>query len=118
MARLGRKAALTAFWSAIRSSRRGGPTLGQRLASLPRLLGATLSGRYDGKLRVFGMLFALFYIVSPIDLVPEAIFSVFGLVDDSFVAIWLAGAVLSETDRFLIWERRRDQVMPPRARTR
>ena len=84
MARLGRRAALTALWAAMRSSHRGGPSLGRRLAALPRMLGATLSGRYEGKGRVFGMVLALLYIVSPIDLVPEALFTVFGLVDDSF----------------------------------
>ena len=36
MARLGRKAALTALWTAITASRRGGPGLGTRLAALPR----------------------------------------------------------------------------------
>jgi uncharacterized membrane protein YkvA (DUF1232 family) len=118
MARLGRKAALAALWSAIRSSHRGGPTLGQRFTSLPRMLGATLSGRYDGKWRVFAMLAALAYIVSPIDLIPELFFSVFGLADDAFVAAWLAGAVLSETERFLIWEHRRRQTIPGRVRTR
>ncbi|HEY2673045.1 MAG TPA: YkvA family protein [Rugosimonospora sp.] len=116
MARLGRKAALTALWSAIRTSHRGGPSLGQRVAALPRLFGATVSGRYDGKWRVFGMVLALLYIVSPVDFVPELIFSVFGLVDDSFVAVWLAGAVLSETERFLVWERRRAQTIPGRVR--
>lgn len=118
MARLGRRAALTALWAAIRSSHRGGPSLGHRLGALPRMLGATLSGRYDGKGRVFGMIIALLYILSPIDLVPEAFFSVFGLVDDSFVVLWLAGAVLSETERFLVWERRRVQTIPGRAHVR
>jgi uncharacterized membrane protein YkvA (DUF1232 family) len=114
MARLGRRAALTALWSAIRASHRGGPSLGQRIGSLPRLLGATVSGRYDGKARVFAMVLAGCYILSPIDLFPEALFSVFGLIDDSFVAVWLAGAVLSETDRFMIWERQRERTIPRR----
>ncbi|GAA5195271.1 hypothetical protein GCM10023322_61630 [Rugosimonospora acidiphila] len=114
MARLGRKAALTALWAALRSSHRGGPTLWQRLIALPRLLGATLTGRYDGKWRVFSMALAGLYIVSPVDLVPELFFSFFGLVDDSFVAVWLAGALLSETERFLVWEHRRTAGSIPR----
>ena len=47
---------------------------------------------------------AALYIVSPIDAVPEAIFLVVGLIDDAFVATWLTGALLSETERFLEWE--------------
>jgi uncharacterized membrane protein YkvA (DUF1232 family) len=113
MARLGRKAALAALWTAFRSSRRGGPTLGQRLAAIPRMIGATLTGRYDGKGRLAAMVFAAGYIVSPIDLVPEAFLLLLGLVDDAAVAVWLAGAVLSETERFLEWERRRAYVRPP-----
>jgi len=51
-------------------------------------------------------------VATPIDLVPEALFLLFGLVDDAVVATWLAGAVLSETDRFLDWERRPKTVIP------
>jgi uncharacterized membrane protein YkvA (DUF1232 family) len=118
MARLGRKAALTALWTALTASRRGGPTLGKRLAAIPRMIGATLTGRYDGKARIFGMTLAGAYIVSPIDFVPEAFLLWFGLIDDAAVAVWLAGAVLSETERFLAWERRRDQVIPGRVKAR
>ncbi len=105
MARIGRKAALAALWSALFS--RGGPGLGRRLSALPRLLRDTLSGRYDGKGRLAAMVLALLYIVSPVDLIPEAIFLVFGLADDAMVAVWLAGAVLAETERFLLWEKSR-----------
>lgn len=110
MARLGRKAAFTTLWTVVRGVR-GGPSLGVRLGALPRLLRATLTGRYDGKGRVVGMLLALLYIVSPIDLIPEAVFAFFGLADDAFIAVWLAGALLSETERFLVWEQRRVRVI-------
>jgi uncharacterized membrane protein YkvA (DUF1232 family) len=106
MARVGRKAALSALWGALFSAK-GGPGLGQRVSAVPRLLKATLTGRYDGKGRLAAMLLALLYIVSPIDLIPEAFFLVFGLADDAAVALWLAGAVLAETERFLHWERGR-----------
>jgi uncharacterized membrane protein YkvA (DUF1232 family) len=114
MARLGRKAAMTALWTALTASRRGGPSLGRRLAAIPRMIGAIVTGRYDGKARLAGMALAGAYIVSPIDLVPEAFLLWFGLVDDAAIAVWLAGAVLSETERFLEWERRRAEVGPPR----
>jgi uncharacterized membrane protein YkvA (DUF1232 family) len=64
----------------------------------------TLIGRYDGKWRLLLMTAATAYIVSPVDLIPEAFFLVAGLVDDAVVLAWLAGAVLSETERFLEWE--------------
>ena len=118
MARLGRRAALAALWSALRASR-GGPPLRARLHALPRMVGATLTGRYDGRARLFGMVLAVVYIVLPVDLVPELLLGPLGLIDDSFVAVWLAGAVLSETERFLIWERdRRPRVAPPPAKAR
>jgi uncharacterized membrane protein YkvA (DUF1232 family) len=114
MARLGRKAALTALWTALSASRRGGPSLGRRLAAIPRMIGAILTGRYDGKARLAGMALAGVYIVSPVDFVPEAFLLWFGLVDDAAIAVWLAGAVLSETERFLAWERRRDDALADR----
>jgi uncharacterized membrane protein YkvA (DUF1232 family) len=118
MARLGRRAALAALWSALRASR-GGPSLGDRIGAFPRMVGATLRGRYDGKGRLLGMLVAAVYILSPVDFVPELFLSVFGLIDDGVVVVWLAGAVLSETERFLVWESgRRPRVVPGRARAR
>jgi hypothetical protein len=113
MARLGRRAALAALWSAMRASRGGAP-LGARLHALPRMVGATVRGRYDGKGRLLGMVLAGLYIVLPVDLVPELLLGPLGLVDDSMVAVWLAGAVLSETERFLVWERGRPPRVAPR----
>jgi hypothetical protein len=92
----------------LREARRpGSPGLGERFAALPRLLRAAASRRYDGLAvsRLALMAVAVAYIVSPIDLMPEALFWVFGVADDAAVAAWLAGAVLLETDRFLAWER-------------
>jgi uncharacterized membrane protein YkvA (DUF1232 family) len=118
MPRLGRRAALAALWSALRASK-GGPPLGDRLAAFPRMVAATLRGRYDGRLRLVGMVVAIAYILIPVDLVPELLLGPLGLVDDSVVAVWLAGAVLSETERFLVWERRREpRVVPGRFRPR
>jgi len=95
-----------------RAFKPGTPGLGKRLAALPRMIKASLSGEYDGGARIFAMAAAGLYIVSPIDLVPEAFLFVLGLVDDVVVAGWLAGAVLAETERFLEWERRRSSVIP------
>ncbi len=113
MPKLGRKAAFATVWTVLRGMR-GGPSLGARFSALPRMLGATLRGRYDGRGRVLGMILAALYIISPIDLIPEAFFAFFGLADDAFVAVWLAGALLSETERFLVWERRQAPLLSGR----
>ena len=42
-------------------------------------------------MRVAMMALATAYVISPIDLIPEAIFLVFGLADDAVVVAWLAG---------------------------
>jgi uncharacterized membrane protein YkvA (DUF1232 family) len=92
----------------LRDARRpGSPGLGERFAALPRLLRAAASRRYHGLAtgRLALMALAVAYVLSPIDLMPEALFWVFGVADDAAVAAWLAGAVLLETDRFLVWER-------------
>jgi uncharacterized membrane protein YkvA (DUF1232 family) len=108
---LKRTAAFTALAKALMSGRRGGPTIGQRLAALPRMLKATAKGQYDGGMRVAMMAAATAYIISPFDLIPEAIFLVFGLADDAVMITWLAGTVLSETERFLEWEKGRERVV-------
>jgi uncharacterized membrane protein YkvA (DUF1232 family) len=94
----------TALRTAVRP---GSPGLGQRLASVPRLFRATFSGEYAGTTRgrLLLVLAALGYVVSPVDFVPEAFLSVFGLADDALVLSWLAAAVVNETEAFLAWER-------------
>ena len=108
---LKRTAAFTALARALTAGARGGPSLSKRMAALPRMLKATAKGQYDGGLRVALMAGAAAYIISPIDLVPEAFLFVFGLADDAVMITWLAGAVLVETERFLEWEKQRDHVV-------
>ena len=109
---LGRTAAFAALAKALTAGARGGPSFGMRLAALPRLLKATAKGQYDGGIRVAALAAATAYVVSPIDIVPEAFLLVLGLADDAVMITWLAGAVLSETTRFLEWEKQRDAVLP------
>jgi uncharacterized membrane protein YkvA (DUF1232 family) len=100
-------------WTALlRVFKPGTPGLGKRLAAIPRMIAATMRGEYDGKGRLGMMTVAAVYIASPIDFVPEALFLVFGLIDDAAVAAWFAGAVLDETERFLEWERQRARTIP------
>lgn len=109
-----RIAAFTALWRAITQSRGpGAPGMLARLRALPRLLAASVSGRYagfgTGRLALFVL--AVAYLVSPVDLVPELFLALFGLGDDAVVALWLGGAFLVETDRFLVWERERPMIV-------
>ncbi|MDT4992958.1 MAG: hypothetical protein QOH97_2850 [Actinoplanes sp.] len=109
---LKRAAAFSALGRALMAGARGGPSIGTRLAALPRMLKATARREYDGGLRVAMMAAATVYIVSPFDFVPEAFFLVLGLADDAIMITWLAGSVLAETERFLEWEKQRDAVLP------
>jgi uncharacterized membrane protein YkvA (DUF1232 family) len=108
---LKRTAAFTALAKALTSGARGGAPISKRLAALPRMLAATARGEYDGGLRVAMMAAATAYVISPIDVLPEAFLFVFGLADDAVMIAWLAGTVLSETERFLAWEKERDRVV-------
>jgi uncharacterized membrane protein YkvA (DUF1232 family) len=87
--------------------RPGGPSLGERAGAVPRLVRATLSGEYTGvtKGRLALMLAAAGYIVSPVDLIPEAVFPILGVADDAMVLSWLASRFVEETESFLEWER-------------
>lgn len=103
-----RAAALKALVQALRASGRpGAPGIGERLAAVPRMLSMGLTGRYPhlarGRLLLAGL--GLLYVLSPIDVLPEALLWVVGLGDDALVAAWIAGAVLGEAEVFLSWER-------------
>lgn len=106
-----RTAAFTALGRALTSGARGGPPLRRRLAAVPRLIRASMRGEYDGGKRLAMVAAGLVYVVSPIDLVPEGLLLLVGLADDAVMVAWLAGAVLSETERFLEWERRSAAVV-------
>jgi hypothetical protein len=100
-------------WTALlRVFKPGTPGVGRRLAAIPRMIGATMRGEYDGGGRLALMGLSAAYIISPIDAIPEAIFLVFGLIDDAAVVAWLAGALLDETERFLEWEEQRARIVP------
>lgn len=105
--------ALMGVASAIRSATRpGSPGLGERLAAVPRMVRAVLTRKYTGLAgkHLLLMLAAVGYVISPIDLIPEAIFLIAGLGDDALVVGWLAVTVINATDDFLDWEARRDAV--------
>jgi uncharacterized membrane protein YkvA (DUF1232 family) len=64
-------------------------------------------GEYRGTTtgKLFLVAAAAAYVLSPVDLVPEAFLTLFGLADDAMVATWIAATVVNETDAFLAWER-------------
>ncbi len=106
-AHLLRPGALAVLYRALRAGRRpGGVSPGRAVSALPRLVLATTTGRYRGTSRAQLALMgaAAAYVISPLDLVPEVLVPLGGLVDDTLVLAWLSGAVLRETEAFLAWE--------------
>ncbi len=87
--------------------RPGSAGLAERAAAVPRMLQAIGRGEYRGT--TFGhialMAAAVAYVVSPLDFVPEALFGIFGIADDAIVVGWLAAALVTDTEAFLVWER-------------
>ena len=71
------------------------------------MVGDAWRGTYPhlGKGRLATFLLALAYLVSPVDIVPEAFLALIGLTDDAVVAMWLGGSLLVEADRYLGWRR-------------
>ena len=103
-----RWARLGSLGMALRAaSRPGAPSLAARLSAVPRMVSASLQGRYAGLsgTRIAALLAAALYVLSPVDLVPEALFGIFGLADDAMLVSWLAGALLVDTDAYLARER-------------
>jgi uncharacterized membrane protein YkvA (DUF1232 family) len=119
MAAVRRAAALKALVDAVRGvGGPGAPGLFERLRAVPRMLALGFGGRYPqlAKGRIALAVLAVVYLVSPIDAVPELFLPLIGLGDDALVAAWLVGALLSEADTFIAWERRQAapgaQVVP------
>lgn len=108
---LKRMGAFVALARALTKGARGGPPLGRRLAAIPRMIKATIRREYDGGLRLALMAAAIVYVISPIDMVPESLLLLLGLIDDGVVVAWLAGSILAETARFLDWEAGRVRVL-------
>ncbi len=96
-----------AFATAAAAATADGPMgFAARVASIPRLVRDVLRGRWDGlsRRRLLLMLLALVYIVSPVDLLPEALLTLPGLADDAVIAGWLVAAVFGATTAYRAWE--------------
>ena len=108
MSRNARLASVVAVARAVRMAvRPGGPSMGERAGAVPRMVRATFSGEYVGvsKGRLLLMLGAAGYLISPLDLIPEAVLPIVGLADDALVLSWLATRLVEETEAFLDWEK-------------
>lgn len=106
--RASRLGLLATIGSAVRSALRPGtPGLLERVSAVPRLVRAAARGDYPHASRghLAMLVVAALYVVSPVDVVPEALFSVFGLVDDAVVVSWLVAALVNDTEAFLAWEK-------------
>jgi uncharacterized membrane protein YkvA (DUF1232 family) len=102
-----------AFATAASAAATEGPSsLITRLTALPRLVRDVMTGRFTdvsrGRLALMGL--AILYIVSPIDLLPEAILTLPGMIDDVAVAGWLVASVLGATTAYLTWEGRESDL--------
>lgn len=106
--KVGRLALLRTVINSLRGSRvAGAPSLVARVGALPRLVSATLTGRYRGMStgRLAALALGVVYVLSPVDLVPELVLPLIGLGDDLVVVTFVLSGLLVETEQFLVWER-------------
>ncbi len=101
----------TAFFAAAASAAASDSPLSfaDRVASIPRMALDIMLGRYDGtsRGRLLVMVAAALYIVSPIDLLPEAFLTLPGLADDAVVAGWLVASLFGATTAYAAWRESR-----------
>jgi len=80
----------------------------ERAQALPRLIRAARTGAYPGlpksRLALWG--FALLYLISPIDILPDLL-PIIGIADDAGVAAWLFTSVSTAAGLYLKHERDR-----------
>ncbi len=92
----------TTVAGAVRASR-GRHPLGQRLAAVLPMLRDAFTGRWAGapRGRLVAGLAGLVYVVSPLDILPEALLGPFGLGDDLAIAVVAVAALLSAAEDWL-----------------
>lgn len=96
-----------AYAAAAAAAATDGPVgFAQRVGSIPRMARDVLSGRFDGigRGRLLIMALAVVYIISPIDLLPEAFLTLPGMLDDAGIAAWLIAALFGATTAYRHWE--------------
>jgi len=101
-----RRASLAVLWSTVRAGTRPGtPGVGARARVLPALVRDSLTGDYrgTGRSRLAVSAVGLLYLLSPLDVLPEALLPLVGLLDDAVVAAWVAGSLLVATEDYVQW---------------
>ncbi|MEV6282221.1 YkvA family protein [Kribbella sp. NPDC051770] len=86
----------------------------ERAKALPRLIRAARRGEYPGlptsRMALWG--FAVLYLVSPIDVLPELL-PIIGVADDAGVAAWLFTSVSTAAGLYLRHERDQEKRLRP-----
>lgn len=88
-------------------------TVVDRARALPRLLREGRREGYTGlpRSRIALWAFAVVYLVSPIDILPELL-PIIGVTDDAGVAVWLLTSLSAASGLFLRWEQEHKQLPP------
>lgn len=97
------------LWSTVRAGTRPGtPGIGDRVRALPTMVRDSVTGEYrgTGRSRLAVSAVGLLYLVSPLDVLPEAFLPLVGLLDDAVVAAWVAGSLLVATEDYVEWRGR------------
>ncbi|MGM5631821.1 DUF1232 domain-containing protein [Apibacter raozihei] len=81
-----------------------------KFPDLFRMLKTSLSGNYKpGIKNIFIFTFLIFYIISPIDLIP-GFFVGIGILDDITIAFFAMSKLFKEVDKFREWEKQKNAV--------
>ena len=81
----------------------------KKIPDIYRMLKLWKNGTYKMKtLDIILPLLGFLYILSPIDLLPELVLPVIGLMDDFAVLALIIPKLVKEVDKFLLWEATRE----------
>jgi len=86
-------------------------TIRDKYQVLSRMTQAFVKGHYRSisQNTIIAMVAAFIYFISPLDLVPDLIPGL-GLLDDFAVLTWVYNSCLSEIEKFIAWEKKRESI--------
>ncbi|MDA8929786.1 YkvA family protein [Bacteroidia bacterium] len=71
------------------------------ISDMGKMAKAAFSGNFRFKKRnILIALASVFYVLSPLDIIPEAVFGPFGLADDTAILVFAYKRITSELERF------------------
>lgn len=83
-----------------------------KIPALWRMLRAWKRGIYNASYwRIILPLLGLFYVISPLDFLPEIAIPFVGVVDDLLVLSLAIPKLIKEVDKFLLWEKLNQQSL-------